>query len=152
MVQVVVLEREDLAMFGTTSTCSTGEGILLLLAYVVSLALIYVGGAYFLLVSESALYNLSLLTSDFFTVVFSVVAEHIVPPPLFFVALVLIVAGVVLYEMGPSPIVVGDADCYRHDNDEHNRLDNSLGVQELQQLEERVEVAPLSLVSGGELS
>jgi solute carrier family 35 protein F1/2 len=96
MVQVAVLERDDLAMFDTTSTCSTGVGILLLLGYVVSLALIYLGGAYFLLVSESALYNQSLLMSDFFTVVFSVVAEHIVPPPLFIVPLVLIVGGVVL--------------------------------------------------------
>lgn len=30
-------------------------------------------------------------------------AQHIIPGPLFFVALMLIVGGVVIYEMGPSP-------------------------------------------------
>lgn len=154
--QVAIFERDDLmAMFDTTttSTCGTGEGILLLLAYVFSLALIYLGGAYFLLVSESALYNLSLLTSDFFTVVFSVVAEHIVPPPLFFVALVWIVGGVVLYETGPSPIADSDETYHGQDEEENNGLENSCAGQELQQLDEEiVEVTPLGLASHAEFS
>jgi hypothetical protein len=37
-------------------------------------------------------------------VAFSVVAQHIVPKPLFFVALVFIVSGVFVYELAPSPL------------------------------------------------
>ena len=65
----------------------------------------YMGASRFLLVSEAAFFSLSLLTGDMWSVLFSVVAERIVPPPLFFVALVLILSGVVLYEMAPSPVV-----------------------------------------------
>ena len=54
---------------------------------------------------EAAFFNLSLLTGDLWSVLFSIVAERIVPQPLFFVALVFVLSGVVLYEMAPSPVM-----------------------------------------------
>jgi solute carrier family 35 protein F1/2 len=110
IVQIALLERDDFSTLFATgdvshTTCVTTSEVLLILGYILCVALMYILSAYFLLFSESALYNLSLLSSDLWTVIFSVVAEHIVPPPLFFLALLLIVSGVVLYETGPSPIV-----------------------------------------------
>ena len=49
--------------------------------------------------------NLSLLTGDFWSVGFSVVAEHIRPLPLFYPSLAFIIGGTILYEMTPSPVV-----------------------------------------------
>jgi solute carrier family 35 protein F1/2 len=63
----------------------------------------YAGGSRFLMISEATFFNLSLLTGDLWSVTFSVFAERIVPRPLFFVALVFVLSGVVLYEMAPSP-------------------------------------------------
>lgn len=63
----------------------------------------YIGASRFLIISEAAFFNLSLLTGDLWSVVFSVVAERIVPQPLFFAALASVLSGVVLYEMAPSP-------------------------------------------------
>ena len=59
----------------------------------------------FSLISEATFLNLSFLTGDFWSLAFSIVAERIVPSPLFFVALTLTISGVVIYEIGPSPIV-----------------------------------------------
>ena len=63
----------------------------------------YVGGSRFLVISEAACFNLSLLTGDLWSVVFSVVAERIVPQPLFFAALAAVLSGVVMNEMAPAP-------------------------------------------------
>ena len=46
-----------------------------------------------------------LLMGDLWLVLFSIVAERIVPQPLFFVALVFVLSGVILYEMAPSPVL-----------------------------------------------
>ena len=63
----------------------------------------YIGASHFLIISDAAFFNLSLLTGDLWSVIFSVIAEHIVPEPLFFAALMLVLSGVVMYEMAPSP-------------------------------------------------
>ena len=59
----------------------------------------------FLMPSEAPFLSLSLLTGDIWSVVFSIVAERIIPNPLFFVALAFVLSGVLLYEMAPHPIV-----------------------------------------------
>jgi len=118
--QSLLLEREDIRKFfseksddgdidsnddddnGATS-CSLPVGFLLLFSFVGVTMLSYVGGSRFLVISEAAFFNLSLLTGDLWSVVFSVVAERIVPQPLFFAALAAVLSGVVLYEMAPSP-------------------------------------------------
>jgi len=83
-------------------------GLGLLMAYAFTCSLSYVGASRFLMISEAAFLNLSFLTGDFWSLAFSVVAERIVPSPLFFVALTLTISGVVIYEMGPSTIVEED--------------------------------------------
>ena len=108
--QALVLERQDiLEFFGRnpdeSSTCSLWMGWAMFFTFVAVSVLGYMGASRFLLVSEAAFFSLSLLTGDMWSVLFSVVAERIVPPPLFFVALVFILSGVVLYEMAPSPVV-----------------------------------------------
>lgn len=117
--QSLVLERDDIRQFFgnkendydeqgdidslSTMRCSLPIGFLLLFSFVVTTMLGYIGASQFLIISEAALFNLSLLTGDLWSVVFSVVAEQIVPQPLFFAALASILSGVVLYEMAPSP-------------------------------------------------
>ena len=112
--QALLLEREEIQKFfagrevlddgvGTNDTCSVDAGFLLLFAFAGVTLCSYVGGTHFLVLSEAAFLNLSFLTGDLWSVLFSVVAERIVPQPLFFVALATVLSGVVIYEMAPSP-------------------------------------------------
>jgi solute carrier family 35 protein F1/2 len=111
-VQTLLLEREDVAAFyqtdtdgssATTSTCTRATAQGLLVAFTLGSVVTYGGIAAFLQVSDAAFFNLSLLTGDLWSVAFSVVAEGIVPGHLFFVALVCIVSGVLLYERADAP-------------------------------------------------
>jgi solute carrier family 35 protein F1/2 len=108
LVQSLLLEWENIfAFFGKDDshsvTCSQQKGWLLLLTFCGVTMLSYAGGSRFLMASEAAFFNLSLLTGDLWSVVFSIMAQHIMPRPLFFGALVFVLSGVVLYEMAPSP-------------------------------------------------
>ena len=119
IVQSVLTERDEIAEFFNRSgdrsaTCSEATAWWVLVGYFVSAIVCYLGASRFLQVSEAAFYNLSLLTGDLWSVAFSVVAQRIVPQPLFFVALVFILSGVVLYEMAPSPV-----------DEEHHGIDGS---------------------------
>lgn len=106
VVQVLFLEMEEVAkFFNGESRCETETGLSLLAVFFVATYTNYVGRAKFLTISEAALLNLSLLTADLFSVLFSVFVEHIHPNPVFYAALVLIMSGVVVYEIGPSPMV-----------------------------------------------
>jgi solute carrier family 35 protein F1/2 len=113
IVQALILERQDiLEFFGRspdeTSTCSLSGGWGLYFVFVGVSACGYMGGSRFLLISEAAFFSLSLLTGDLWTLLFSVVAERIVPQPLFFFALFFVLSGVLIYEMAPSPVVEED--------------------------------------------
>lgn len=99
----LVLERNEIAQLFSGSGCSAAEHSILLAASVLTKGLAFSGTASFLLVSEAALLNLSLLTADLWSATFSVLTEGITPPPLFWAALVVISFGVFLYEMGPGP-------------------------------------------------
>lgn len=110
LVQTLVLERDDIAAFTTRATdvpgettCSVATAQWLLVAFTVATVATYLGAARFLQVSDAAFFNLSLLTGDLWSVIFSIFEEGIVPGRLFFVALVFIVAGVVVYEMTDAP-------------------------------------------------
>ena len=119
-VQSLVLEQDDIRKFfgnkenddeddtdididSSVTMCSLPIGFILLFSFVGVTMLGYIGASRFLIISEAAFFNLSLLTGDLWSVVFSVVAERIVPQPLFFAALASVLSGVVLYEMAPSP-------------------------------------------------
>lgn len=104
--QSLLLERQDIMGFFSDdegAECSRESGFFLLFAFVGVTVCSYVGASYFLILSEAAFFNLSLLTGDLWSVLFSVVAERIVPKPLFFAALAAVLSGVVVYEMAPSP-------------------------------------------------
>jgi drug/metabolite transporter (DMT)-like permease len=110
LAQSLLLEWDDiLAFFGRdpeeSSTCSLSMGWGLLGIFVGVITLGYMGVSRFLMLSEAAFLSLSFLTGDIWSVVFSIVAERIVPNPLFFVALAFVLSGVVLYEMAPHPVV-----------------------------------------------
>ena len=111
IIQAAIVEREAISEFfalgaadGGEGSCSAAAAWGLLSAFVAVNVISYSGAAWFLLLSEACFFNLSLLTGDLWTVIFSVSAQHIIPGPLFFLALVLIVGGVVVYEMAPSPV------------------------------------------------
>jgi solute carrier family 35 protein F1/2 len=128
LVQSLLLEREEIAEFfgggDKSETCSEGTAWWLLFAYFSSSILGYIGGARFLVISEATFFSLSLLTSDIWSVLFSIFAEHISPGPLFYVALVWTVSGVILYEMAPTPVAEdrGEPDEY---NSSNNEVDDS---------------------------
>ena len=112
------------AMDTMTSSCSLQSGFLLLFAFVVVTICSYVGGSHFLVLSEAAFFNLSLLTGDLWSVLFSVVAERIVPRPLFFAALVAVLSGVVVYEMAPSPALEKNQQQYQEQYQHQSQQNN----------------------------
>ena len=84
--------------------CSRGQMVGLVSTFCLTLFLHMVGVAYFVLFSESALVNMCLLTGNFWAIGFSIVFQDIAPDPVFYVALFLIILGIVIYETPPSPI------------------------------------------------
>ena len=104
--QTLVTEREEVKAFFSTRTdsCSELGSLTLLAVFVLATMFNYLGIASFLGMSDAAFLNLSLLTGDAWAVVFSVFAEGIYPPPTFYVALIITVSGVFIYEAAPSPV------------------------------------------------
>ena len=112
IIQAAILEREEIMSFfngappdADGKVCAQSTGLLLLFAFMMANALNYTLTSWFLLVSEATFLNLSLLTGDLWSVIFMVVAEGIIPQPLFWAALTMIVSGVLIYEMGPNTLV-----------------------------------------------
>ena len=106
--QTLIVERQEVrAFFGNTGdddSCSELGSLALLAIFAIASVVNYIGIASFLGVSDAAFLNLSLLTGDAWAVAFSVFAEGIVPPSTFYVALVITVSGVFIYETAPSPV------------------------------------------------
>jgi solute carrier family 35 protein F1/2 len=67
--------------------------------YVPTLVMYYISASFFLVSSDATLLNLSLQSSNLWAIVFSVVAFQEAPSFLFYVALVLVVSGVFVYEL-----------------------------------------------------
>ena len=102
----LLFERDAIVQtfFGKgTSMCQPLEIWGMSTAYVVTGAMSYIGSAQFLLVSEAAFLNLSLLTCNAWALMYTIFAGSIYPTPLFYVALVFTLSGVLVYEMAPSP-------------------------------------------------
>ena len=112
IVQTVLTEMNDIASFfgrGGNETCSVSTARWLLLGFVVSNMIGYLGTARFLMHSEAAFFNLSLLTGDFWSAAFQIVAEHIWPASTFYLAAVLTLSGVLMYELASPEISVTTA-------------------------------------------
>jgi solute carrier family 35 protein F1/2 len=103
IIQSAILEREAVAAFFHDGGCSVQASLSLLAAYVICQAIRKTSLCHFLLVSEAALLNLSMLTSDLYTAIFSIVIQEIMPRQFFYLGLVMVVSGIFIYEMTPSP-------------------------------------------------
>mmetsp|Transcript_15738 Transcript_15738/g.24162 ORF Transcript_15738/g.24162 Transcript_15738/m.24162 type:complete len:389 (+) Transcript_15738:132-1298(+) len=144
IIQAFIMERDEISWFfgsdvldpggGGGNTCSRGTAWLLLLGFVVTNVVCYISIALFLQASEAAFLNISLLTGDLWSVLFSVVAQKILPAPFFFLALTFVISGVLIYEMAPTP-ALEDRVGFKQNQGEDE--DNPLG--ELQLTEENPE-------------
>ena len=104
-IQALVIERENIGAFFQDSgneTCPKAWGVLLYAVFVLGCMLQYLGISAFLRISDAAFLNLSLLTGDAWAVCYSVFAESIYPTGGFYLALLITVSGVVVYEAAPS--------------------------------------------------
>ncbi|KAL3938072.1 MAG: hypothetical protein SGBAC_006939 [Bacillariaceae sp.] len=101
--EILAFFGRDMELDGDGATCHT-ERWWMLAVYVGFTAFGYVGGSRFLQISEATFFALSLLTGDLWSVIFSIFFEHIIPHPLFFLALVFVLSGMVIYETAPSPV------------------------------------------------
>jgi solute carrier family 35 protein F1/2 len=102
-VQIALFERELVWQLFETSLCSPDATIGMFIAIVLIYAAYYIGTAQFLNVSEAALLNLNLLTSDLYAIMFSIIEEHTLPNQLCGLSMVLILTGVLVYESVPPP-------------------------------------------------
>jgi solute carrier family 35 protein F1/2 len=101
---VLLFERQAVHELFYSSICSSGLTTSLMIGIVASFYAFYVGLGRFLIVSEAALLNLSLLTADLWAVVFAVIEEHMFPTSLFVTSMIIIMTGVLIYESVPSPM------------------------------------------------
>jgi solute carrier family 35 protein F1/2 len=104
VVQLAVFERDDvLALFGDEGACDLDWRMMLFATHFGTRALSVAGEMQFLYMSEAALLNILLLTSDLFAAIFDVEENGLRLSPYFYAAFACIVIGIVLYEAGPSP-------------------------------------------------
>lgn len=68
-----------------------------------SLSVMYSWTSLFLQAGDSAMFNLSILTSDVYAIVFAFFVEHVTPNWLFFAAFAVIFCGLVFYHAQPAP-------------------------------------------------
>ena len=76
--------------------------------YIASLLLYYMSAAYFLSGSDATLLNLSLQTTSLWACLFLVVSDGAAPPPVFYIALLLVASGVCVYELAAKKAVQSD--------------------------------------------
>jgi solute carrier family 35 protein F1/2 len=106
--QVAISERQVVVdMFNGVNPSGCGANIVagLLVAYVVGQFSRKAGLAAFLTISDAALLQLSLLTSDLYAALFSVIYLQILPRASSWFAILAALVGIVVYELAPSPRV-----------------------------------------------
>jgi drug/metabolite transporter (DMT)-like permease len=68
--------------------------------YTFCLVFFYTSASYFLQIADATLLSLSLQSSNMWTMMFSILVQHIYPVSLFYIAVVLVFVGVWIYEKG----------------------------------------------------
>ena len=117
-IQFVVLEWDALLdLLYSTAPTRQRQAVATMMWYIASLVLYYVTASYFLLKSDATLLNLSLQTTSLWACMFSVVADGIMPPPVFFVAAVLVASGVCIYEIWGKQVKSSDGDVESSDDE-----------------------------------
>lgn len=92
------LERDEIIdLF--EDTANLGRSLSVIVIYVPLLVLYYVTASVFLVSSDATLLNLSLQASNLWAIVFSQLAFHDAPTPIFYLALIMVVSGVFVYEL-----------------------------------------------------
>jgi solute carrier family 35, member F1/2 len=104
-IQALILERKAIQAFFHGGACEFKVSLLLLVTYVGCQVVRKEALSRFLLISEAAFLNLSMLTSDLYTTLFSIFAQNILPRNFYFVGLSLVLSGIFVYELAPSPVV-----------------------------------------------
>ena len=102
--QMVISERQIISdMLNGMVGC--GGNILsgLLVAYVVGQFSRQTGLASFLTMSDAALLQLSLLTCDLYTALFSIIYQKILPRPSSWIAMAIVISGIIVYETSAPP-------------------------------------------------
>ena len=109
LVQVLIFEPSGLADVFDSNSCTATAHTLYLVGYVLALVIFYCAVAVFLKKSESALFNLHLLTVNLYVVIVEVfVGGSSSIGPLYFLSLALITGGVCIYHSTTSPIENND--------------------------------------------
>jgi len=115
-IQAILLERSQWSKFSrfklddpdlldsSVLHCTPEKTILLFTSCIFLTTTVYISLSRFLISSEAAFFNISMLTADFWAVFLGESLNDIIPSSLFWIALLLSLLGVVIYEMGPSPI------------------------------------------------
>jgi drug/metabolite transporter (DMT)-like permease len=130
-IQVLLLEpHKVLNLLSRCVECTESESepslaarLFLLSIFTVFSYMYYAGMSRFLLFSEAAFLNLSMLSSDLWSLVFSIFQEGVLPSPEFFVSFITIAAGVFAYQKAPSPIV--------KDKDGQIEIEDNVRIEEL---------------------
>ena len=73
---------------------------LIWIIYTSCLVIFYTSASYFLQIADATFLNLSLQSSNMWTMIFSILVQHVYPTPLFYGAVLFIFVGVLMYEMG----------------------------------------------------
>eukprot|EP00929_Paragymnodinium_shiwhaense_P002797 TRINITY_DN103087_c0_g1_i1.p1 TRINITY_DN103087_c0_g1~~TRINITY_DN103087_c0_g1_i1.p1 ORF type:complete len:408 (-),score=33.98 TRINITY_DN103087_c0_g1_i1:24-1226(-) len=102
-VQAAILERDSLAKINWTA-----GSVVSLLGFQLCLFLMYVSTSKFLTFADAALFNLSLLTSDLYSVIFSWRVMHHRVTGMYCAAFVATVSGLVLYHTRPVVTTLPD--------------------------------------------
>ena len=97
LLQCVVLERDAVAQVDMTWGAAGAW-----LAFTVALVAAYALTSWFLVEADAGLFNLSLLTSDVYAVLFSLIAVHRLVSWLYFLAFGLTMSGLIVYHRAPS--------------------------------------------------
>jgi solute carrier family 35, member F1/2 len=104
--QVAISERQIVVdMVNGVNPTGCGGNVVsgLLVAYVVGQFSRKAGLAAFLTISDAALLQLSLLTSDLYAALFSIIYLQILPRSSSWLAMLAALVGIVVYELAPSP-------------------------------------------------
>jgi solute carrier family 35 protein F1/2 len=108
IVQILISELENVnALFGANGACGMSKRMTLFSIHVATRSLDFAGEMQFLYLSEAALLNLSLLTSDLYAALFDIISVGLELTRYYYIAFVLIFAGIVLYEASLSPSTRG---------------------------------------------
>jgi len=123
-IQLAALERNELA-----DGVWNGAIIGLLIAYTIAMFCFYTGAPILFRLSSAAFFNLSLLTSDFYTLIFTIYLFHDTMYPLYPVAYVGTIVGLIIYNIYPAtkPKIGNDKD----DKDKLNK-EEKMGEKDIE--------------------